>query len=355
MPGENEFDMSGAVAEISDGLGLGNDTGSGGDAGDINLGTGAGGGGDPAIASDGAGTGLGDGNGTGDPAATSTDPNAVTFQLPETHKHLFNEQGMIRTWRGEAAAEFAKLPPVVQQEILKREEDIFKGIEGYKEAAAFGNSLKQVLDPYLPVLQQYNIQPAAQVADMMQAHYTLALGTPEQKLALMQQVAKDYQIDLRNLNLEGAAYVDPQVADLQKQLQQLQSQMSQSQRAQTEAKRSEIERHVAAFASDPKNVYFEELANDIAHLLRTGAEKTVEAAYEKAMWMNPAVRAKELNRQQAEEAEAKRKAAAEKAEAARKATAANVRTKAKSGSAATPLGSMDDTLNETLASIRGRS
>ena len=343
MPGENDFDMSGAVAEISDGLGFDEDTGGGSDAGDINLDTGAAGS-DPAAASDGA----------GDPAAAA-DPNASTFQPPETHKHLFNEQGMLRTWRGEAAAEFAKLPPVVQQEILKREEDIFKGIEGYKEAAAFGNSLKQVLDPYLPVLQQYNIQPAAQVADMMQAHYTLAFGTPEQKLALMQQVAKDYQIDLRNLNLEGAAYVDPQVADLQKQLQQLQSQMSQSQRAQTEAKRSEIERHVTAFASDPKNIYFEELANDIAHLLRTGAEKTVEAAYEKAMWMNPAVRAKELTRQQAEKAEAERKAAAEKAEAARKATAANVRTKAKSGSAATPLGSMDDTLNETLASIRGRS
>lgn len=351
MPGENDFDMSGAVAEISDGLGLGDDTGGGDNAGDTNLDTGAGGGGDPTAASDGAGAGLGDGNGAGDPAAAATDPNAAAFQPPETHKHLFNEQGMLRTWRGEAAAEFAKLPPVVQQEILKREEDIFKGIEGYKEAAAFGNSLKQVLDPYLPVLQQYNIQPAAQVADMMQAHYTLAFGTPEQKLALMQQIAKDYQIDLRNLNLGGAVYVDPQVADLQKQLQQLQFQMSQSQRAQMEAKRSEIERHVAAFASDPKNVYFEELANDIAHLLRTGAEKTVEAAYEKAMWMNPAVRAKELTRQQAEKAEAERK----KAEAARKATAANVRTKAKSGSAATPLGSMDDTLNETLASIRGRS
>lgn len=345
MTVKSEFDVSEAMTEISDGLGFGESP----------LGDSAEAGGDTGSIEDG---GVDDGDnlelqGPEDemPAASAAPP---AFVPPETHKHLFNDQGQLRTWRAEAAAEFAKLSPVVQQEILKREEDIFKGIEGYKEAAAFGNSLKQVLDPYLPVLQQYNIQPAAQVADMMQAHYTLAFGTPEQKLELIQQVAKDYQIDLRNLNLEGAAYVDPQVADLQKQLQQLQSQMSQSQRAQTEAKRAEIERHVAAFASDPKNVYFEELANDIAHLLRTGAEKTVEAAYEKAMWMNPAVRAKELTRQQAEKAEAERKAAAEKAEAAKKATAANVRTKAKSGSATTPLGSMDDTLNTTLAAIRSR-
>lgn len=349
MPGENEFDVGSAVAEISDGLGLGDssDNAGGESNADINLDTG----GDSAVNTATDTSGADDSNGDGQSANGEPSP----FTPPDTHKHLFNEQGMLRTWRGEAASEFAKLPPVVQQEILKREEDIFKGIEGYKEAAAFGNSLKQVLDPYLPTLQQYGIQPAAQVADMMQAHYTLAFGSPEQKVALIQQVAKDYGVDLRGLSLPlDGAYVDPQVQDLQNQLKQLQSQMSQSQRAQTEAKRAEIERNVSAFASDPKNVYFEELANDIAHLLRTGAEKTVEAAYEKAMWMNPAVRAKELTRQQADKAEAERKAAAEKAEAARKATAANVRTKAKSGSAATPLGSMDDTLTETLAGIRGR-
>ena len=121
MPGENDFDMSGAVAEISDGLGLGDDTG-GGDA-DLNLGTGSTAGADPAAAADGSGAGVGDGN-TGaarDPAAADSNaPPAGTFTPPETHKHLFNEQGMLRTWRGEAAAEFSKLPPVVQQEILKQ-------------------------------------------------------------------------------------------------------------------------------------------------------------------------------------------------------------------------------------------
>lgn len=347
-----EFDMSAAVAEVGGGLGFDSQTDEGGN--DVNLNDG---GVDDAgvdatgtgTAADGVGAGEGAGGSENDPAAT------LAFVPQETHKHLFNEQGLLRTWRPEAAAEFAKLSPTVQSEILKREEDIFKGIEGYKEAAAFGNSLKQVLDPYMPVLQKYGIRPDAQVADMMQAHYTLAFGSQQEKLALLQQVVKDYRIDLGQLQPEDQGYVDPQVQGLQTQLKELQSQLSQTQQMQLAEKRSAIERHVAAFAQDQKNVYFEEVANDIAHLLRTGAEKTVEAAYEKAIWMNPAVRAKELARQQAEKLEKERKDATEKAEAARKATAVNVRSQAKRGSAAAPLGSMDDTLAETLASINKRS
>lgn len=319
MAGE-EFDIEGAVEEIGDGLGLEiEEPGPADDEGGAPT--------EPAPA------------GTPDPAAPAAPASAPEGPVAP------------RTWRAEAAAEFAKLPEVVRNEILKREEDIFQGIEQYKNDAAFGNSIKAVLDPYMPVLQQYGIRPDAQVADMMQAHYTLAFGSPEEKLALVQQVAKDYGIDLGALSA-GAPYADPQVEGLQKQIKDLESKLNGMSTAQTEAKRAEITAHVQKFAADPKNIYFEELAPDIAHLLRTGAEKTVEAAYEKAMWMNPAVRAKELARQQTEKVEAERKAAAEKAEAAKKAAAANVRTRAKSGSAATPLGSIDDTLIETLATIK---
>ena len=265
-----------------------------------------------------------------------------------------------RTWRPEAAAEFAKLPPVVQQEIIKREEDIFKGIESYKADAAFGKSLKSVLDPYLPTLQQYGISPDAQVADMMDAHYTLAFGSTEQKAALVQRIFKDYKLDPKMLGVTSQqdtspVWVDPQVEALQKELQEVKSVLTQQQSQQMEAKRAEISAHVQRFAMDPKNVYFEELADDIAHLLRTGAERSVETAYEAAIWRNPAVRAKEVARQQAEKDKAAKAEAAKKAEEARKMTQVNVRSSAKRESATTPLGSIDDTLTETLAKINARS
>lgn len=336
MPGE-EFDMAGAVSEISSGLGLGEVTDP--STGDVNLTPP----GDPGITDPDSAAPSGE---VTDPAAPTADPEPAPADPAAPTAP--------RTWRAEAAAEFANLPEVVRAEILKREEDIFQGIEQYKADAAFGNSIKAVLDPYMPVLQQYGIRPDAQVADMMQAHYTLAFGSPEQKLALIQQVAQDYKVDLSAIGA-APAYTDPQVESLQKELASLKSQLMGMSQAQTEAKKGETIAHVQKFASDPKNVYFDELANDIAHLLRTGAEKTVEAAYEKAMWMNPVVRAKELQRQQTEKAEAQRKADAEKTAAAKKAASANVSSRAKSGSATAPLGSMDDTLAETLATIKAKS
>jgi len=332
MDGE-EFDTSGALAEISEGLGFGDSSDDGGVE-------------ETLVESAGI-----EGQGTTTPAEgaapSSSEPAdpAAAEPAPATPAP--------RTWRAEAAAEFGKLPPVVQQEILKREEDIFKGIEGYKADAAFGKQIGNVMAPYLPILTQYGIQPEAQIQDMMQAHYTLAFGSTEQKTALLQQLAQDYGLDLGQA-AATAPYVDPQVAVLQKKLQSIESQLTQTQQQELVAKRSQVETEVTAFASDPKNVYFEELANDIAHLIRTGAETTIAAAYEKALWSNPAIRAKELSRQQAEKEVAERKTAEEAAAKARKATSANVHTKARGGSAATPLGSIDDTLNETLASIRSR-
>lgn len=356
MAGEQEFDVAGAVSQISEGLGFDEpDGGEGGGEG------GAGEGDSPQLEGSGEGkseegSGGEGGEGGGEKPA---DGEKQGSEKPAEGTPSGDAATPPRTWRPEAAAVWAQIPSAAQAEILKREQDIFKGIETYREAAEFGAPLKQVMDPYLPVLQQYGIKPESQVADMMQAHYTLAFGTQQQKAALIQQVIKDYGVDVAGLNFQAdpnkSEYVDPQVAALRQQLEEVQSKLSQNDRQAMEAKRQEITRHVTAFAADPKNVYFEELANDIAHLLKTGAEPTVEKAYEAAMWRNPAVRAKELARQQAEREAKTRKESEERVANAKKATSANVRTQARAGSATAPLGTMDETLASALAEIKGRS
>lgn len=260
-----------------------------------------------------------------------------------------------KTWRKEAAATWAALPPEAKAEILKREEDIFKGIEAYKADAGFGKSIKTIMDPYLPIMRQYNIDPAVQVQNLMNAHYTLAMGSAEQKVALFQQLARDYKIDLAGMQFgDEAPYIDPAVKNLQNELQAVKSQLSSAEQARLTETKQALEKQIDAFAQDPANAHFNEVANDMAVLLEKGICKTLPEAYERAIWMNPAVRAKELTRQQAEASKKAADEAAARAAAARKATGANVRTSAKSGSAAAPLGSMDDTLNETLAAIKAR-
>ena len=92
----------------------------------------------------------------------------------------------------------------------------------------------------------------------------------------------------------------------------------------------------------------------MAAFLKADPKMTLEDAYAKAVWANPAVREKLL----AAEVEAKKaKAAAEEAERAVKAAAASkgsVRNTARTAPATGAVGSMDDTMKATLAAIRAK-
>lgn len=225
--------------------------------------------------------------------------------------------------------------------------------------------MKSVIAPYDAILRHHNIDPVAQVSDLMRAHYTLAVGNDDQKVALFQQLAKDYNVPLGKLAPVAAPgdepYTDPAVKLLQEELSGLKSFVTQEQNRRVAELRTQIDRDVEAFATDPKNVHFNDVFADMAEMLKQNGRLTLAEAYERAIWLNPVSRAKELTRQQTErEAEAKRQketqAAAEAARVAqaRKAAGANVKTKARSGSATTPLGSIDDTLNSAYAAIKGR-
>ncbi len=349
---DGEFDVGAAVSEISSGLGLGNENNDAGakndSVDDFELDVASPRAGD--TPADGAGDLAGTPGGEAKPGAEGEKPAGEGDQTPTG----LTPPTAPKTWRPEAAAEWAKIPPGVQAEILKREDDMFKGLETYKVDAGFGKQVKAVLDPFMPILNQYGIQPEVQIRNLMNAHYQLATGRPEQKTALFQQLARDYNVDLAAVSGAEAPYIDPTVKALQDELQAVKTSLSEQSARELAQQRTTLRAQIDAFATDTKNVHFETVGHEMAVLLQSGVCKTLPEAYEKAVWANPVTRGKEQARLTAE-TEAKTKAAlAEKAAAAQKAMAANVRTRAKSGSAAAPLGSMDDTLNDALASIRSR-
>lgn len=329
-----DFDLAGAGDTISaDLFGTSGGGDNGDNADDVNL--------DDTGDTD-AGTAAATPPAAGTPQAKegegATPPAASTLQPP-------------KTWRPEAAAKFATLPPEVQQEVLKREEDIFKGLESYKADASIGKTLKGIMQPYMQVFQAQGVDPMQQVSGLMRAHVALTTGTPEQKQQFFQHLAKEYGVNLG----EEAPYIDPQVSGLQKQLADLQSRLNGREQQEANEARSKLQAEIDTFASDPAHQYFDEVANDIAGLLRSGAAKDLKDAYDKAIWANPITRAKEQARLTAD-AETKAKAeAAERAKQARKATGANVKSSAKAASGTAPLGSIDDTLNAALATIKSRA
>lgn len=290
-------------------------------------------------------------NPSADPPASAPAPAAPASEPAAPPAPAVPAVEAPKTWRPEAAAKFATLPPEVQQEVLKREEDIFKGLNAYKADADIGKSIKSMIQPHEQLFRSQGVNPFQQISSLINAHVALATGSPEQRLQIFQRVAQSYGVELGG----EAPYADPQVSALQKQLSDLQSRLQGREQQEAEQARSKLQAEIDAFATDPAHQYFEEVANDIAGLLRSGAAADLKEAYEKAVWANPTTRVKEQARLAAE-TEAKAKAeAAERVKQARKATSANVKSSAKAASGTAPLGSIDDTLNAALASIKSRA
>lgn len=371
MPGEfdntlpagtpGDFNMDAALGEIASGLGFSeptddlddnsaDSTGTGGDPGNADDNSA---GNDPAAAAA-ASTSTADTAAAAAAATPSQAPAPASVDLTQPPK----------TWRKEATAAWATLSPEVRAEIHKREQDMYTGIEQYREGANFAWQVQGLFKPYEHVMQQAGIGPAQILPGLINAHGTLSLGTEAQKLSLMGQLIKDYAIPLPKLlaQLTGGAlsdtepFIDPQVKDLQAKLASVESRMSAQDQAAAQERQNTIRASVAAFANDPANIYFEELADDIAALIRGGVTQDIKVAYEKALWANPAVRAKEQARVAAEAESERTRKAAEAAAKAKKAMGANVRSTVRTGSPTAPKGqSIDETLQQTLAAIHARS
>lgn len=340
---EDDFDVSAAVDDIGAGLGFGDDPGSD----DLVLDVGAKEVKEPAA----------EGDAPAPPAGGTEAPKPAEGTPAPPAEGTAPEDKPPLTWRKEASATWAQLPSEAKAEILKREADIFKGIESYKVDATFGKSVKQVVAPYEGYMRTAGIAPEAALHGLLQTHHTLGTGTPEQRLNLIREMAKSYNIDLAQAaqGIPEAPYVDPQVAALQKELQRVQSFVEQTQNERRQAEVKSISSAVDAFASNPANAHFAEVADQVVRLIQTGVANSLQEAYEQAVWANPATRAKEIARTTAAPTPPAVSKEAAKIAQVKKATAANVTTRAKSGSAATPLGSLDDTLEEALANIKSRA
>lgn len=292
--------------------------------------------------------------------AVETDPSLPTeaAKTEEETSTEVQEVGAPKTWSKDALAEWATIPPRAQQEILKREEDALKGITMYKQRAELGDQYDKVVEPYKPLLTAANIDPVQMFQSFAANHYILSRGTDQQKLELAANMLSGYQIDFAKLAshigdqlLEPA---DPRLAALEQEIASLKAGQTSRQQQEQTATVERLGQEIETFAADPAHPYFTELADDIAKLFEAGQAATLQEAYEKAVYLNPTTRQKEIDRLTAEKATSLTADDQARKDKIAKSTAADLNINPKSRNGTVPLGSVDDTLSETMARIQAR-
>jgi hypothetical protein len=257
------------------------------------------------------------------------------------------------TWRPDAKAEWAKLSPVAKAEIQKREQDIARYATQVRGPVQIAERFGKLIEPMVTHYEKHGHEPWSMVESALQAQAVLSYGTPEQKVAMFKEVAKECGIDVSALAQEGPAAANTELAQLRQQVQELQAQTTGVVSHLSAARQAEVQEQVNAFADDPKNVYFEQVAPQIDALLRQDPRLTLEEAYKTAVQLNPVTRQKEIDRLVAEKAAKDHQAAQVRAEAARKAARTNVVSSGR-GRAAPPAGSVDETLRQAYDEIQAR-
>lgn len=279
-------------------------------------------------------------------AEAAQETSAETAPAPE-------KKAAPESWGAEKAALWDGLAPEVQEQFLRREEQMKAGFDKIKGDYEFGRSLRDVYAPYRPLLEAAGVNEAQATQYLLEAHRVLSTSGPAQKAAYFQTLAKQYGVDLGAEPADSAAPLE--LRSLQEQVQMLQSTITTREQASLREAQQKVTKEVEAFAGDPANAYFDEVANDIAVILKGSPGISLKEAYDKAVWANPTTRAKEQAKSQTELEKKLRENARLDALKASKAASATIRSRDTGRSPQEPLGSMEETMQSTLAAMRQRA
>lgn len=207
---------------------------------------------------------------------------------------------------GAIKAKWNELPPDVQAEWKKREDDIHRMMTAKEGELNLGRSIKEIATPYEAIIRSEGGTVEGAFRDLLNTAYVLRTGTPQQKANLILTTAQQYGVDLRSYM--GQQQANP-LAAVQQEIQQLR-QMADPNRIksqlQEQMEADRINSEIQAFAANPAHVHFEAVKSTMGSLIATGRAKNLQEAYEQAIWSDPSIRSELLKAQQAQEAENKK-------------------------------------------------
>ena len=224
------------------------------------------------------------------------------------------------SWKKDYEGDWAKLPPNIQKYLTEREGQFASGVSTYKSEADKAKTIIEALSPYQPFLQQNNIKPDEFVRGLAETDRVLRFGTKEDKLRAFSQFAKDYQIPLHEMLVQGEdgkIYFNQEYAK------------PAPQQAPAGVSPHDIERHVesamhkAAWLQSVKNFreakdasgnplhpHVAEVETTMAGLLRSGVVNDLDTAYQVSLSMPQHSALKEAEQKHKLEAEAQEKSKA---------------------------------------------
>ena len=283
--------------------------------------------------------------GEGDAKPDATAPVVTPPEITPPNVPAAPDRRAPSSWKPDAQAAFNALPPNIQDEVLRRETDYHKGIEGYKTHAQTAQAFERAVQPYMQTIQQLGVDAPTAVAQLLKADHTLRYADPATKVQFFSQLAQQYGIDLTQVANPPA--VDPQVAHLQQQVQRQQQEMQRLVSDQAQQQQTAVLSQIERFAAEPNHPHFSEVRDEMALLLQSGKAQDLQSAYDTAVWMRGDIRQSLIEQQRAE---AQKKATEQAQHQKAKAAAVSVKGSSPATGGVPPVkGSLRETIEAAFA------
>lgn len=248
---------------------------------------------------------------------TETDAIAPAAQTPAEQY-----QAPPRTWKPEQKAAFLELPAHLRQAILDNHAEVEKQSTEFQPKAQRLEQFDKLLEPWRDKFALRGISEVQAVGALLGAQRMLEANPVGGIVELM----RSYGVTLAHLTGQPGEQPaqdqsgrrpanDPLVQEVQSLTQYIQHQRQEADRA----KQAEINSTIAAFSSDPKNIYFHNVEAKMASLITSGAATTLQDAYDMACWGNAEIRPLMLKAQAKASADSEKAAAAAKVAEAKRA------------------------------------
>ncbi len=190
--------------------------------------------------------------------------------------------------------------PQLADYLNQREGEFAKGVSTYKQEYENVKPLAEAMQPFMPALQQNGINPAQWITNLGNAHTQLVYGSPQQKLQMFAQLARDYQVPLQALYDQQAQQQFLMQQQMQPQPQQDVRALVREQIVETQAM-TEVEQFMAArdASGNPLYPHYSTVKDDMALLLERGRVNDLKGAYDMAIRLHDDIWAREQEAQQA--------------------------------------------------------
>lgn len=235
--------------------------------------------------------------GTTPPAATQ--PAAVDPNAPQ----IFDKAKPPSAWTPEMKAKWETLPEDIRAEVTRREEASYQGFEKFRKQAEPALQIYDQVSRHGDYFNHIQKNPQEYLAEVIESEKALALGNPAQKLEQLLDIADGYGIPVRQIlddALKDVGGIDKMLQEghahhkspprlppeVQRELNEAR-QWRESQMAETAQR--EVERMGADKVKYP---LFEEARESMAAIMGSGVVKSLDEAYELAIFKNPELRSK---------------------------------------------------------------